>query len=48
MTVTAKNAAELLSKGRATISKNTLSGTEKAVYKLVDTGEYINLSKEAK
>lgn len=44
--ITAKNAAELLSKGKAAISKKTLKGTEKAVYKLVDTGTYINLSKE--
>ena len=46
MTVTAKTAAELLSKGKATISKKTLNGTEKAVYNLVDTGKYINLKKE--
>ncbi|MCH5199715.1 MAG: type IA DNA topoisomerase [Oscillospiraceae bacterium] len=45
VTVTAKAAAELLSKGKATISKKTLNGTEKAVYRLVDTGKYINLKK---
>ena len=46
VTVTAKNAAELLSKGKSTISKKTLNGTEKAVYSLADTGKYINLKKE--
>ena len=46
VTVTAKNAAELLSKGKSSISKKTLNGTEKAVYSLVDTGKYINLKKE--
>lgn len=46
VTVTAKNAAELLTKGKTSISKKTLSGTEKAVYNLVDTGKYINLKKE--
>ncbi len=46
VTVTAKTAAELLAKGKATISKKTLSGTEKAVYSIADTGKYINLKKE--
>lgn len=46
VTVTAKIAADLLSKGKANISKKTLSGTDKAVYSLVDTGKYINLKKE--
>lgn len=46
ITVTAKAAADLLNKGKATISKKTLNGTEKAVYSLVDTGKYINLKKE--
>ena len=46
VTVTAKAAADLLNKGKATISKKTLNGTEKAVYSLVDTGKYINLKKE--
>ncbi|MCM1523782.1 MAG: DNA topoisomerase [Ruminococcus sp.] len=46
VTVTAKNAAELLSKGRTVISKKTLNGTQKAVYSLIDTGKYINLEKE--
>ena len=46
VTVTAKAAADLLNKGKATISKKTLNGTKKAVYSLVDTGKYINLKKE--
>lgn len=46
VTVSAKNAADLLNKGKAAISKKTLNGTEKAVYSLVDTGKYINLKKE--
>lgn len=46
VTVTAKNATELLSKGKSSISKKTLNGTEKAVYSLIDTGKYINLKKE--
>lgn len=46
VTVTAKAAADLLAKGKAAISKKTLSGTEKNVFSLVDTGKYINLKKE--
>lgn len=46
VTVSAKHASELLSKGKTTISKKTLKGSEKAVYRLVDTGKYFNLEKE--
>ena len=46
VTVTAKAAAELLSKGKTTIDKKTLNGTAKNVYSLKDTGKYINLHKE--
>ncbi len=46
LTITAGNASELLKKGKATISKKTLKGEEKAVYRLVDTGKYFNLEKE--
>lgn len=46
VTVSAKNAADLLSKGKTTITKKTLSGSEKNTYSLVDTGKYINLKKE--
>lgn len=46
VSITAKNAQELLSKGKTTISRKTLDGTEKASYSIRDTGKYINLVKE--
>lgn len=46
VSVSAKNASDLLLKGETSISKKTLSGTEKIVFRLVDTGKYINLAKE--
>lgn len=44
--ITAKATAELLAKGKTTISKKTLNGTSKNVYSLKDTGKYIDLIKE--
>ncbi|UKI15529.1 MAG: hypothetical protein L6V87_07110 [Ruminococcus sp.] len=45
ITISAKNAGELLTKGSSKIKKKTLDGTETAEYKLKDTGKYINLVK---
>lgn len=45
ITISAKNAEELLTKGSSKIKKKTLDGTETAEYKLKDTGKYINLVK---
>ncbi|MGN1135157.1 MAG: DNA topoisomerase [Oscillospiraceae bacterium] len=44
--ISVKNAEELLSKGKTTIKKKTLDGTENAEYALKDTGKYINLVKQ--
>lgn len=44
--VTAKNAADLLSSGKTTVKIKRLSGTESVLFRLEDTGNYINLRKE--
>lgn len=46
ISISAKNAEELLAKGNTKIKKKTLDGVETAQYKLTDTGKYINLVKE--
>ena len=46
VTVTAKNAEELLSKGKTVIKKKTVNGSISIEFTLKDTGKYINLVKD--